>query len=185
MARRPDGGSRFEVSPRGRRIAGWVAALVIVGIIALTVRFLGGNADGTSVVSSPTPSATLGGPAASIRFGTALDPETHEVAEGAEAERFVATDTFAYSFRPATAPPETVWVEVRRGADGAGDPVQEAAAHQLAADALVVVFEVPATALFEDFGTGPFQMRIFLSPDGAPVASGAFELVPIAPSTSP
>ncbi len=185
MARRPDGGSRFALSPRGRRIAGWVAALVIVGVIALTVRFLGGNADGTSVVSSPTPTSTLGEAAATIRFGTALDPETHEVAAGAETDRFVATDTFAYSFRPATAPPETVWVEVRRGADGAGDPVQEATAHRLATDALVIGFEVPAAALFEDFGTGAFQMRISLTPDAASVASGGFELVETAPSSDP
>ena len=184
MARGPDGASRFTMSPRARRIAGWVAALAIIGGIALVVRFLGGNADGTSVVPPASPSPTLG-ETAGIRFGTALDAETHEVAAGAETDRFVPSDRFAYSFRPATAPPETIWVEVRRGADGAGEAVQEPAPHALAADALVIGFEVPASALFEDFGTGPFQMRIFLEADGAPAAVGTFELVATAPSASP
>lgn len=185
MARRPDGGSRFTLSPRGRRIAGWVAAIAIVAGIALFVRFLGGNADGTAVLPSPTTSPTLGKAVGVIRFGTALDPTTHEVAAGAETDRFVASDSFAYSFRPATPPPETVWVEVRRGTDGAGEAVQEPTAHGLAGDALVIGFEVPASALFDDFGTGAFQMRIYVAQDGEPVAAGSFELVAAEPSASP
>ena len=185
MARRPDGGSRFTLSPRGRRIAGWIAAVAIVAGIAVFVRFLGGNADGTSILPSPSPSPTLSEAVGVIRFGTALDPVTHEVATDAETDRFVPSDSFAYSFRPATAPPETVWVEVRRGADGAGEAVQEPAAHRLAADALVIGFEVPASALFDDFGTGAFQMRMYLAPEGEPIAAGSFELVAAEPSASP
>ena len=47
MARRPDGDDRFSLSPRARRIAGWLAALLLVLGIAAVVRFLGGNGDGT------------------------------------------------------------------------------------------------------------------------------------------
>ena len=184
MARRPDGPSRFTLSPRGRRYAGWIAALAIVAGVALFVGFLGGNADGTAVVPSPTSSPTLG-EAVAIRFGTDLDPETGEVPAGAETDRFVESDRFAYSFRPVDPPPETVWVEVRRGVDGDGEAVQEPAPHDLASDALVIGFEVPAAALFEDFGTGPFQMRIYLAPDAEAAASGTFELVTTAPAASP
>jgi hypothetical protein len=184
MARRPDGSGRFTLTPRSRRIAGWVAALAIVGGIALFVRFLGGDADGTAVVPSPS-SSPAPGETAAIRFGTRLDPATGEVAADAETDRFVASDRFAYSFRPAVPPPETVWVEVRRGADGAGKAVQEPSPQSLAAGAPVIGFEVDASALFEDFGSGPFEMRIYLAPDGDAVASGSFELVATVPSASP
>ena len=184
MARRPDGRGRFGLSPRARRIGGWVAALAIIGTVALVVGVLGGNADGTSVVPSPSPSATMG-EAVTIRFGTALDPETHEVAVGAETDRFAPTDRFAYSYRPVDPPPETVWIEVRREADGSGETVQEPAPHRLAADALVIGFEVSAQNLLDDFGAGPFQMRIYLEPDSAPAATGSFEIVTTLPSASP
>ena len=183
MARRPDGRSRLQVSPRARWFAGWLAAIVIIVGIAVAVRFLGGNADGPAVATSPAVSPTA--PASAIRFGTGLDPASHEVAASAQTDRFVETDTFAYSFRPAAAPPRAVWVEVRRGADGAGEAVQEPARHTLAEDALVIAFEVPAAALFDDFGAGPFQMRIYLEPDAPPAAVGSFELVATAPSGSP
>ncbi|HVM25154.1 MAG TPA: hypothetical protein VM253_07150 [Candidatus Limnocylindrales bacterium] len=184
MARRPDGERKLLIPPRARRVAGWLAAIAIVAGIAIGVGLLGGNADGTRVV--PTPDATGAAPAATIRFGTALDPATQEVAETAATSRFIETDTFAYSFRPAQPPPRTVWVEVRRGADGSGEAVQEPAPHGLAEDALVIAFEVPAANLFRDFGDGPFQMRIYLEEDGAPAAaSGAFELISEASTPSP
>lgn len=184
MARRPDGGGRVSVSPRTRWIIGWIAALVIIGLIALFVRLLGGNADGAAVLltSSPTPGA---GEPAAIRFGTALDPATGEVATDAETNRFVEGDRFAYSHRPADPPPTTVWVEVRRGSDGDGEAVQSPAPHGLADDALVIAFEVPAEHLFRDFGSGPFQMRIYLVEDDPPAAIGSFELVAPSPTASP
>lgn len=184
MARRPDGSGRLTVPPGARRIVGWVAAIVIIGLVALFVGILGGNADGTPVAptgtSSPTPAATT-----AIRFGTALDPATGEVAADAQTERFVETDRFAYSYRPAEPPPTTVWVEVRRGADGSGEAVQEPAPHGIADDALVIAFEVPAENLFRDFGTGPYQMRIYLAEDEAPAAVGSFELIGPAATASP
>lgn len=184
MARPPDGGGRISLPPRGRRIAGWIAALAIIGGIALFVRLLGGNADGALVAPTASPSPSPGA-VAEIRFGTALDPATGEVAEEAATNRFVESDAFAYSYRPAQPPPTTVWVEVRRGSDGTGESVQAPAPHTLAEDALVIAFEVPAAGLFGDFGTGPFQMRISLAEGSAPAAVGSFELIATAPSPSP
>jgi hypothetical protein len=185
MARRPDGSGRLDLSPRARLVVGWIAALLIIGAIALFVRLLGGNADGSAVLSSPSATAGAGAPA-TIRFGTALDPATGEVAAGAETDRFVETDAFAYSFRPADPPPTTVWVEVRRAADGSGEEVQPPLPHRLADDALVIAFQVEAAALFRDFlEPGPYQMRIYLV-EGEPAAAvGSFELVRPAPSASP
>lgn len=183
MARRPDGSRRALLPPRARSIAGWVAALAIIGAVALFVGILGGDPGGSAVDSEP-PRPT-GGQPQEIRFGTALDPATGEVATEAETGRFVISDTFAYSYRPAEPPPTTVWVEVRRGADGAGEAVQESAAHRLADEALVIAFAVPASALFEDFGTGPFQMRIYLGRDEPPAAVGSFELIAASSSPSP
>jgi hypothetical protein len=185
MARRPDGSSRYALSPRARRIAGWVAAVVIIGAIALFVRLLGGNADGTAVL--PTGSASPSpGAAAEIRFGTALDPATGEVADDAATDRFLESDAFAYSYRPDQPPPTAVWVEVRRESDGSGEAVQSPARHTLAEDALVIAFQVEAAALFRDFGgPGPYQMRIYLVEDEPPAAIGSFELIGTAPSPSP
>lgn len=183
MARRPGGEERRPLSPQVRRIAGWVAAVAIIAGIAVAVGLLGGNADGTAV--GPTPTQTAGGAPEEIRFGTALDPATHEVAEDAETDRFVEGDPFVYSFRPDEPPPPTVWVEVRRNADGSGEAVQDPAPHGLADDALVIAFEVPAARLFADFGIGDYEMRIYLAEDEAPVATGSFELVAPGPSPSP
>ena len=184
MARRPDGSGRLDLSPRARLVVGWVAALLIIGAVALFVRLLGGNADGAAVVPNPSATPVPGAPA-TIRFGTALDPATGEVAADTETSRFVETDAFAYSYRPADPPPTTVWVEVRRGADGAGEAVQRPSPHGLADDALVIAFQVEAAGLFTDFGPGPFQMRIYLVEDGPAVAVGSFELLGPAPSASP
>ena len=182
MARRPDGSGRLTLSPRARWIAGWLAAIAIIGGVALFVRLLGGNADGAAVVPSASASPAVGD-VASIRFGTALDPATGEVALDAETDRFVETDPFAYSYRPVEAPPTTVWVEVVRGAEGEGEAVQPPAPHGLAEDARVIAFEVPAGNLFRDFGTGQFRMRIYLVDGDPPAAVGTFQL--IGPTASP
>lgn len=185
MARPPDGEQRLPLSPRARWIVGWVVAAAIIVGVALFVGLLGGNADGTPVAPTPTGTASDGEPDQAIRFGTALDPATQEVAAGADTDRFVETDAFAYSFRPSDPPPTTVWVEVRRDADGGGDAVQDPAPHGLAEDARVIAFEVPAANLFADFGPGAYQMRIYLEEDGAAAATGSFELVAPAASPSP
>src|SRR5680860_290311 len=97
MARRPGSEGGFDLSPRARRIGGWVAAALLLGAFALAFRLLGGNGDGTVVSASP--SGTVAG-LASIRFGTALDPVSGEVAAEAETNRFTSGDPFAYSVEP-------------------------------------------------------------------------------------
>lgn len=184
MARRPNGARRFTFTRRTRRIAGWVAAIAIIGAIAIFGFILGGDGDGTGAGSSSSASATPGDVGA-IRFGTALDPATGEVAADAETARFVETDLFVYSYRPTDPPPTTIWVEVRRNADGSGESVQEPSGQELADDSLVIAFEVGASRLFEDFEPGTFQMRISLTEDAPAVAVGTFELVTPAPSGSP
>src|SRR5687767_10924730 len=51
MARRPGLDGRFSLSPRERRILGWVVAIVLVLGIALVVRVVGGDADGAPVTA--------------------------------------------------------------------------------------------------------------------------------------
>jgi hypothetical protein len=177
MARRPGEERAITLTPRARRLGGWlVAALLVVGI-ALAVGILGGDGDGTSVV--PTPSASGSGTPATvaIAFGSAIDPVTGEVSADATVTRFAPGDAFAYSARPDTPPPTTIYVEVRRTGDGATEIVQPASPQSLAAGARVIAYVVEASALVDDFGTGEFVMRIFTAPDEAPIAEGSFELV--------
>ena len=49
MASRPGEDGVLSLSPAALRVAGWVAVIALIAAIALTVRFLGGNADGTAV----------------------------------------------------------------------------------------------------------------------------------------
>lgn len=182
MARRPGEDDRFSLSPRARRVGGWLVAIVLLVGIAFTIRLLGGNGDGTALVATPSPSgASADLPA--IAFGTAIDPSTGEVAESARTRRFVVGDTFAYSVRPAVVPTE-VYVEVLRGSES-GEVVQSPTdAQALAAGAPAIAFSVPAANLLDAFGSGEFVMRIYLAPDGAPIASGSFELIPATPTAS-
>ena len=116
MARRPGDDDSLPLSPRARRIGGWIAAALLIGGIALAFRILGGNGDGTVVDSSP--SGSTGSSAQGITFGTALDPATGEVAADARTERFAEGDTFVYSVAPSGSgpPPDRVYVEVERRA---------------------------------------------------------------------
>ena len=112
MARRPGDDDSLPLSPRARRIGGWIAAALLIGGIALAFRILGGNGDGTVV--DPSPSGSTASAAQSITFGTALDPATGEVAADARTERFAEGDTFVYSVAPSgDACPTRVYVEVR------------------------------------------------------------------------
>ena len=81
MARRRGEDGRLQLTPEQLRWIGWIAAVVLIAGIALVVRVLGGNGDGTAVDPESTPSASAG-PAA-IAFGTALDPATGMVAADA------------------------------------------------------------------------------------------------------
>jgi hypothetical protein len=182
MAARAGDGGGLSLSPRAMRIAGWLAVIGLIAVVALAVRLLGGNADGAAVV--PSPSASPGGPHA-IVFGTQLDPATGQVPEAAATGRFVPGDLFAYSVPPDDERPEAVFVEVTR-ADGTGEEVVQAAADArqvVPPDRPAVGFTVPVDRLFEVFGAGAYRMRIYLDPDEPPIAEGSFELVS-APSES-
>ena len=180
MARRPDGDERFSLSPRGRRVAGWLAALVLVLGIAAVVRFLGGNGDGTPVGAGPSGSASADvGDAAPITFGTEIDPATGQVAEGSRTETFTAADTFAYSVAPGAALADPVYVEVRRTGGGQIGVAQEAVESQNLPDPRAIAFTVPADNLLDVFGSGQYLMLIYADAGGAtpPLAEGTFELV--------
>lgn len=193
MARRPGEDGRFALSPRERRILGWVAAIVIVIGIAIVVGVLGGNADGAPVDpgDSITPSAAT--PLA-IAFGTELDGTTWQVAAGAGTDRFLESDLFAYAVPPTSTVPATVYVEVARIAGGAEEVVQAAATdgdQPVPAGRPAIAFSVPAANLFTAFGPGEYRMRIYVDPADAPLAEGTFILVgdvapaSAAPSSSP
>ena len=185
MARRPDGDDRFNLSPRGRRIAGWLAALVIVLGIAAVVRFLGGNGDGTPVGAGPSGSASARADAAApITFGTTIDPATGQVADAARAESFTAGQTFAYSVAPGDALADPVYVEVRRTGGGEVGVAQEAAEAQNLPDPRAIAFTVPVDVLLGAFGPGEYLMLIYADAGGTgdPLAEGTFELAAAAPS---
>ena len=181
MARRPGDDDPLVLSPRARRIAGWVAAAVLVGGIALAFRLLGGNGDGTEVALLPSGSAAS--TAATISFGTALDPATGEVAADARSDRFAEGDPFVYSVEPSGAVPAAVFVEVRRTSGGPTEVVQAPVDAQPLPNPSVIAFSVPAADLLAVFGPGQYAMLIYADPEGDPIAEGSFELV--APAGSP
>lgn len=181
MARRPGDDDSLPLSPRARRIGGWVAAALLIGGIALAFRILGGNGDGTVV--DPSPSGSTGSSAQGVTFGTALDPATGEVAADARTERFAEGDTFAYSVGPSGTPHDAVYVEVRR-TDGQEPVIAQAPVEaQPLPDPDVIAFDVAARFLFRDFGPGTYLMLIYADPAGDPIAEGSFEL--ISPLVSP
>lgn len=180
MARRPGDDDRIVLSPRARRLGGWLAALLLVVGVAVGVRILGGNGDGSAPVPEPSGTGPVADPA-TIVFGTAIDPVTGEVAEASRTDRFVDGDAFAYSVRPDDPPPSTIHVEVVRSSDDRA--VQPPSPQGLPDGATVIAFVVPAANLVRDFGEGRFEMRIYLDPAAAPIATGTFEL--IAPLPSP
>jgi hypothetical protein len=185
MARRPgEDGPTLAISPRAARIGGWVlAALIIIGI-AVAVSVLGGDGD---EVGSRDPSVPPSSSAevAAIAFGTEFDATTGEVAEGARLDRFAAGDTFAYSARPSAAPPQAIYVEVRRVGGGATEVVQEPSEQLLPEGAQIIAFSVAADRLLTDFGPGDYVMTIYPTVGDAPIAEGPFTLVGPATSASP
>lgn len=182
MARRPGDEDSLPLSPRARRIGGWIAAAVLIGGIALAFRVLGGNGDGTVVDPSPS-GASAAAAAATIAFGTALDATTGEVAADAQTSRFADGDLFVYSVPPTGVVPATVFVEVRRTGGGTVEAVQAPVGAQPLPDPTVIAFTVPTALLLADFGPGEYLMLIYADPEGDPIAEGTFEL--IAPLVSP
>ena len=173
MARRP-GEREFQLSPGARRIAGWVAAIAVVGGIALGVRIVGGSGDG-----SPAAPGSPSAPAADVRpitFGTSLDPATGLVATPARTTRFEEDEPFVYSVADVS-PPSTVYVAVERVDGGPAEIVQEPSVQTLAPESLAIAFSVPAGVLLEAFGPGEYRMRIYLAGETVPVAEGTFVLV--------
>lgn len=186
MARRPGGEGRFTLSRRQRLIAGWLAAIGLILLIAIVVRFLGGDGDGSPVVPSPSATAS-GAPAAAIVFGTAIDAASGLVPEPARATRFAPGDTFAYAVPADGVVPATVYVGVERLSGGPAGVVQDAATEgmqALPASRPAIGFTVPAANLFAAFGPGEYRMRIHLDPTEDPIAEGTFVLVG-EPATSP
>lgn len=179
MARRPGGEGRITLTRRQKLIAGWLAAVAVILLIAIVVRFLGGDGTGSPVVPSPSASDGAATPAA-IAFGTSLDSTSGEVPEGARVSRFAAGDTFAYSVPPDGTVPTTIYVEVERVSGGAAEVVQDAAAdgmQTVPAGRPAIAFTVPAAILLDAFGPGEYVMRIHLDPADDPVAQGTFVLV--------
>ena len=187
MARRPGEEGGFRLSPRDRRLLGWIAAAAVLVGIAIAVGVLGGNGDGAPVgaTASTSPSAAAAG--GQIAFGTALDAATGEVAPDTRVARFAGGDTFAYSISPQGPLPGTVYVEVERIGGGPVEVVQSAAEEGMQPvpeGSPAVAFTVAASRLLEVFGPGEYRMRIFADPTAAPLAEGTFELVADAPSGS-
>lgn len=185
MASRPGEDGVLSLSPAALRVAGWVAVIALMAAIALTVRFLGGNADGTAVVPSPGASSS-GGPLP-IAFGTALDPATGQVTAESRTDRYLLGDTFAYSV-PDLPPPAVVYVVVERTTGGPAEVVQAATdgRQDVPPDRGAIAFTVPAERLIGTFGSGTYRMRILLEPDADPIAEGTFQLVAeVAPAPSP
>jgi hypothetical protein len=184
MARRPNDDARVSLSPRSRRIAGWLAAMLLVVGIAVVLRVLGGNGDGAPIGAAPSGSGTATA-AAEIDFGTALDAASGQVAEAARTDRFVAGDIFSYSVPPAGAVPASIYVEVRRTSGDTEEIVQEPIEPQPLPDPNVIAFRVPTDDLLEVFGPGTYVMLIYAEPTGEPIAEGIFELASADPSAAP
>lgn len=174
-----EGSRRIDLDPRQRRLAGWLAALVLVIGVAFVVGRLGGEAGGPE--DEPTPSGTSAPSPLPIAFGTALTAEG-AVDPASATTRFAAGDTFAYSVGEERPPGGRVYVEVLRVADGAEEPVQTPAPQALPEGRTVVGFQVPVQNLVDVFGPGAFLMRIYVSPSAEPIAEGRFELLEAAPS---
>jgi len=179
MARRPGGEGRITLTRREKLIAGWLAAIAVIVVIAIALQVLGGDGTGNPVFPGSTASTAEDGTAV-ITFGTALDETFCLVAAATTVNRFADGDTFAYSVPPSGALPAVVFVEVERVAGGAPGIVQDAATdgdQQVPVGRPAIGFTVPAARLLEVFGPGEYVMRIHLDPAGEAIAEGRFVLV--------
>ena len=149
-----------------------MAALLLVLGIAGAVRLLGESGDEGAVVPSPS---GAGGPATlAIVFGTELSAE-RVIPVGARTTSFERGDTFAYAV--GGEPADAVYVEVERADGGPLEVVQAPIEAQAIPDAPALIgFTVPAAALLDAWGAGEYVMRIYLEPDGEPIAEGRFVL---------
>jgi hypothetical protein len=167
----------MALSPRARLIAGWVVALLLVLGIAGTVRLLGESGEG-AVVPSPSSDAAAILP---IVFGTELTAERVIPVE-ARTTSFAPETTFAYAVDGGE-PAEAIYVEVERTDGGPLETVQEPVeAQQIPEAPALIGFTVPTANLLAAWGPGAYVMRIYLEPEGAPIAEGAFVLLEAATS---
>ena len=156
---------------------GWLAAAALLVALAFVV---GGPAAEQGLLgsrSSPTPSPPAALP---IRFGQALDPDSHRAVRPVRGHR--AGQTFAYSVT-LTQPPmgSTIFVEVER-ISGTPHVVQERSIQHITAGRRTFAFTVPTDDLLAAWGDGRFEMRIYLGRQSAPIAIGRFRLVAIDPA---
>ena len=173
MARGPGDGGRFRLSPRARQLAGWVIALLLVLGIAGAVRLLGESGDEGAGV--PSPSGAGGAATLAIVFGTELSRE-RVIPVDARTTSFDRSDTFAYAVGGGEQA-EAVYVEVERTDGGPLEIVQAPIEAQAIPDAPALIgFTVPAAALLDAWGAGAYVMRIYLEPEGEPIAEGRFVL---------
>ena len=163
----------MALSPRARLIAGWVTALLLVLGIAGAVRLFGESGEGAVV---PSPSSDAAGTVLPIVFGTELTAERVVPVE-ARTTSFSPEMTFAYAVDGGE-PAEAIYVEVERTDGGPLETVQEPVEAQQIPDAPALIgFTVPAANLLTAWGPGAYLMRIYLEPEGTPIAEGAFVLV--------
>jgi hypothetical protein len=178
MARRPGEAGRFVLSPRGRLIAGWLVAVLLILGIAGAVRLFGESDDGAA---EPTPSGDGVATVLPIVFGTELSAE-RVVPVAARTTTFERGMTFAYAVDGGE-PAAEVYVEVERTDGGPAETVQEPVEAQAIPEGPALIgFTVPADNLIGAWGPGAYVMRIYLEPGGDPIAEGAFVLAEAAAS---
>jgi hypothetical protein len=161
-------------------VLGWTVAAATLLVLAFVV----GRPGTEQSVLSSTPSATPG--AIAIAFGTSLDPETN--AATGQTARFRPGDPFAYSVTLPRAPgTDTILVEVTRVDGAERTVVQEPSVQHILPEPKTFAFQVRTDDLIAAWGTGAFEMRIFLEADPRrPIAAGTFELLapPLEPSAA-
>jgi hypothetical protein len=158
---------------------GW---LVAGGLLVALAFVVGGPAAEQGLLGSRSSPTSTASAAAAIRFGLALDADTRRAIRPVRAYR--AGQTFAYSVT-LTEPPlsSTIFVEVER-LSGRPRVVQERSIQHITAGRRTVAFTVPTDDLLGAWGSGRFEMRIYLGQQGAPIAIGRFRLV-ATPSAEP
>ena len=91
--------------------------------------------------------------------------------------------TFAYAVDGGE-PAEAIYVEVERTDGGTLETVQAPVDVQPIPGAPALIgFTVPTDDLLAVWGPGAYVMRIYLEPDGEPIAEGGFTLVEATPSS--
>lgn len=176
MARRP-GERRLDLPPGWRRAAGWVAALAIIGAIALGVGLIGGRGEGAPTTADDGPGESPRGTPAPVTFGTALDASGNQVDNASRRTSFEREDSFAYSAPLSTPASDAVFVVVHRIDGARAEMVQDLTSQEVAAGATHVAVNISAGTLLDAWGPGEYRLRILPNPTAEPLAEGTFTLV--------